>query len=74
MFIESWLVGLLIVASCVVAIISLISGMSQDERLEQEREKNDELQEENQALRKEVARLRNKINLARLYVEMEKRK
>ena len=74
MLIETWIAVLMIVFFFIGFMVLAIAGMIQDQRLEDERKKNDELQEENKALRKEVARLNSKINLARLYVEMEGRK
>ena len=70
MLIENWIAVIIVIFIFLVACISLTSGIMQDQRLEDERKKNDELQEENKELRKEVARLQGRINLARLYVEM----
>ena len=48
-----------------------ISGILNDQRLEDERKKNDELQEEIKTLKEEVVRLNSKIGFAKLYMEME---
>lgn len=74
MLIENWIAVIIVVFFFIGFMVLAISGILNDQRLEDERMKNDELQEENKALRKEVARLQSKINLAKLYVEMEGKK
>lgn len=74
MLIENWIAVIIVVFFFIGFMVLAISGMLNDQRLEDERKKNDELREENKALRKEIARLNGKINLARLYVEMEGKK
>ena len=71
MLIENWIAVIIVVLSFASNFVLAISGMRTDERLEDERIKNEELYAENKALRKEVARLQSKIDLAKLYVEME---
>lgn len=70
MLIETWIAIVIIVFFFIGFMVLAISGILNDQRLEDERKKIDELQEENKALRKEVARLNNKISLAKLYVDM----
>lgn len=70
MLIENWIEVIIVVLTFASNFVLAISGMKTDERLEDERIANDELQEENKALRKEVARLQSKIDLARLHVEI----
>lgn len=70
MLIETWIAIVIIVFFFIGFMVLAISGILNDQRLEDERKKIDELQEENKALRKEVARLNSKISLAKLYVDM----
>lgn len=78
MLIENWIAVLIIVFFFIGFMALAISGILNDQRLEDERKKNNELLKENIELlkenielHKEVMRLNSKINLARLYVEME---
>lgn len=74
MLVETWVFVFILLAFFVVAGISLVSGILQDQRLEDERNKNDELQAENKELRKQLAKLHSRVSLAKLYIEMDGKK
>ena len=71
MLIENWIAALIIVFTFICSMALAISGILNDQRLEDERKKNDELQEEIKTLKEEVVRLNSKIGFAKLYMEME---
>lgn len=74
MLIENWIAVIIVVFFFIGFMVLAISGILNDQRLEDERKKNDELQEENKALKEEVVRLNSKISFAKLYMEMEGKK
>ena len=71
MLIENWIAALIIVFIFICGMALAISGILNDQRLEDERKKNDELQEEIKTLKEEVVRLNSKISFAKLHAEME---
>ena len=74
MLIENWIAVIIVVFFFIGFMALALSGILNDQRLEDERKKNDELQEENKALKEEVVRLNSKIGFAKLYMEMEGKK
>ena len=74
MYFEIWVAIIIAILIFIGSIVSSIGWMLEGQRLEDERKVSARLEEENKALRKEVARLSSKLNLARLYVEMEDKK
>ena len=74
MLIETWIAIVIIVFFFISFMVLTIAGILNDQRLEDERKLNNELLKDNIELQKEILRLKSKINLAKLYVEMEGRK
>lgn len=74
MLIENWIAVIIVVFFFIGFTVLAISGILNDQRLEDERKKNDELQEEIKTLKEEVVRLNSKISFAKLYMEMEGKK
>lgn len=76
MIIETWIAVLIIVALFLSNSILAISGMINDQRLENERERNDELQEENAELKQYIAVQKTKgiINVANDFYNEGKKK
>ena len=69
MLIEDFVLIVLLVFMALAGFVSLCGWMRADNRLECERDINNELQDEIKYLREENARLNTKISIAKLYIE-----